>query len=170
MRKTLLTLLASAAIVGSAHAASALWKRTELWTVTGHTGGYAVCTASARFNDGTALIIAKGEKQWSVSIAGLPNMADNAGTKFPLRIAFDFDQPDTVVAEVLRDGTVFVGDVTNLFLREFATSSEFHVEGDGSYDLTGSAEAIRETIACQSALSESRLSRVWEPKPTDQGV
>ena len=170
MRKTLLTLLASACIVGAfenpAHSADAIWKQTELWTITGHTDN-STCVAAVRYPDGISLFVGYDGSMWSFSVFGAPSVQGE--TRVAL-VAFDDGTKGNVTFVGLGDGLHFAGGMSEQFMRSFATAGAIYVEGIGSYNLKGSAEATIETVTCQSALSESRVSRAWGQKPTDVGV
>lgn len=172
MKRTLLAIAASVAIVGAletpAHSATALWKQTELWTITGHTDN-SVCIASSRYTDGVMLLIVHNGTGWALGIEG-NDINATPGEAFQVAMAFDKGEPFALPMTGIDIGQVQTPELNDKFAATFATSGTIHIKGIGSYDLTGSAEAIKETIACQSALSERRLSQAWEPKPTDQGV
>lgn len=171
MKRTLTALLASACIVGAfenpAHSADALWKRTDLWIITGHTET-STCVAQNIYEDGTHLLISFDGSAWNMGLGGV----DATDGTSEAEVYVEFDRGQTFRAHFIEisDELFVARDLKESFVGFLAVSSTITIDGLGKYNLKGSAEAIKETLICQSALSESRISRAWEPKPTDVGV
>ena len=159
-----LTAAMAACFSPPSEAAEALWSQGEYWRVEGSTKGW--CAATATFVADQMTIGYDKNGQWSLFFASPNTEKMFDGEKKSMRVMFDDGQ--VFVLSGLAIGTqqlAFTG-VTDPVIGRFAMSKQMRIENFNTYNLKGTAAALKSVTECVSAMSALPAPAATAPEPT----
>lgn len=159
--KTLLSAFLVAALSSCfappSEAAEALWSQHKNWTILGDYVGY--CRAESSFEGGSYISIgAYKDGRWNLIFGN--NTADPmvVGQKYTIKLTTDDGSSGTFT------GTAFDPKLINFLpmaedaILTIAKAKTLTIGNFGTFNMDGSAQAIRETYACLKAITASGAS------------
>lgn len=115
------------------------------------TGQFSHCSASVPYRSGTTLVFALGTGGWTLALLN-PNWKMAVGSKFPVRIQIDRNQPIVLTATALMPTMAGAPlELSNYLFQLFKRGRLLRVQGAGEslgFDLTNSSKVLDLTLAC----------------------
>ena len=144
-----------------AKAAEANWKTTEYWTIVGDYAGY--CRAQTDFpTAGTSMSISVTKEGWSLYFGNAEAIPMIVGQPYTVKVSTETAR-GTLIGKAIDAKIIVFPGLTLETVLIFAKAKSITVGNFGTYNLKGSAEAIKETFSCFQAMTDVGASA---PAPT----
>lgn len=137
------------AFSGKAHSATATWAQFDHWTVYGDTTNN-ICAAKADYDSGRSLTVVFHDEVASLVISGI-NVTP--GQEYEAVVLASNGASGTLKATATNTSTVVFVAVNSDTLGALVKSKSIAIEGLGSFQLTGSAQAMHSAWDCYQALN-----------------
>ncbi len=151
MRKTIaaaLALLAMSAATASAND-MATWKDTGFWKIEGSLSGFCVATTYYQ-TSGEMMVIGFADR--GVNLYVTDRRAD-FGKEYTFNVSATDGTHGYVKGEAITNGTIAFLGINERLLKSLARSHKITIGALGTFELKGSAEAIKEGRACLDAVN-----------------
>lgn len=150
MRKAFLAVAIALAAASPAVAREAIWSRSPNWEIKGFTD-VPTCIATTRYPDARmAISLALSNEGWTLAVGGVQ-------TQIGMQHDVDMETTDgnygTLVGIGISDSVVSFRSLTPATVIYLAKSRAITIQGLGTFQLVGSAAAIKETSACFDAIT-----------------
>jgi len=132
-----------------ANASTAIWFKSPTWSVVGNTES-KFCLGLFAYGNGTDISVIRDNDGWSMMIGGV---VAAPGTQYDVAMATDTGSAGVLRGSAIKSGVVVFKSLDASTLKALVMSKVINIQGIGAYDLTGSAEAIKQVLSCYKAMN-----------------